>query len=101
MSLAIPKKKKLIRIIIVIASAVESLLNNNFNDSAEEELLICMGDAEIAIRSFPENETNWSAEQNAVWSVIEAIHSGLAPEAVSEPDYEGWLADLVEALARL
>lgn len=101
MSLAIPKKKKIIRIIIVIASLVDALLDNNTSDSNEEVLLSLVADAESFIRDFPANEANWSTEQNDVWTMLETIHNGLAPEAPSDPDYEGWASNLSEALARL
>lgn len=104
MALSKPRKKKFIRIVIIIVYLVDALVENDQLDSVQERVLRLVGLAEFNMNAFDDNEGNWTAEQSALASVVDAIDAAFSPEAVSQPtadDYERWEGDLEDAIAAL
>ena len=65
--------------------------------------LMC-GRSEWMMNEWDTNESNWSAAENDLASLIDDIYAAHAPEVLNQPvtsDYENWIDDLTEKIGQV
>lgn len=104
MALSKPRKKRIIYIIVIISDLVQTLIDNDELNTPQEQVLRLVGRSEWMMNEWDTNESNWSAAENDLASLIDDIYAAHAPEVLNQPvtsDYENWIDDLTEKIGQV